>query len=348
MSSKIILTSELTDAIPKNDCDVTNQHEIENPATNISTQINLNGTSVATDAAVESCRDKKNENMLHPNADTNHVETKNKNKKSKTTIDDSESSKELKDVNTEGDHMETNDNEKTNDNYSALASTDDNPKVEYTNKRIAKQFRVSSTNKIHKNTGGKVSKIFFGTVENLIPGTVKMWKILYDDGDVDIISRTNLLDAIKYYDINRKYDTNHAHKKPISPLLQQKREEEDEKGGIDAANRTTTKTRVTNIKTKATPPKKGKKTKAKVARKEAFAEWTGPPNEDIDGGWPKGWVKKVFARKNGASKGSTDRYWYSPEEKFKLRSIVQVKKFLKALVETKGDEKKAKKTMLNY
>jgi hypothetical protein len=60
------------------------------------------------------------------------------------------------------------------------------------------------------------------------------------------------------------------------------------------------------------------------------------------------WVKKVFARKNGASKGATDRYWYSPKQKFKLRSMVQVRKFLKALAETKGDEKRAKEMMVNY
>jgi hypothetical protein len=60
------------------------------------------------------------------------------------------------------------------------------------------------------------------------------------------------------------------------------------------------------------------------------------------------WVKKVFSRKNGASKGVTDRYWYSPKEKFKLRSMVQVRKFLKALAGTEGDEKMAKKKMANY
>ena len=51
---------------------------------------------------------------------------------------------------------------------------------------------------------------------------------------------------------------------------------------------------------------------------------------------------KVFVRNNGATKGTKDRYWYSPNEKYKLRSMVQVKKFLKALAENKGDEKKAK------
>lgn len=344
MSSKTILPLDLTNAIPKNDCTVTDQHEIENPVVKESAQVDLNGTSGTTHNAVESNTEKQDE-KAHPGADTNYVETENISKKSMTIID--ESSKVLKGSNVEVDHMETNDNKKVNYECSTLTSSEDKLKVEHTNKRIAKQFRVSSTNKIHSDTGGKVNKIYFGTVENLIPGKVNLWRILYDDGDVDIMSRTNLLDAIKYYDINKKHDTNLAHKKPISPLLERS-EEGDRKSAIETATASTTKKRTKNLKTKATPPKKGKKTKTKVSRKEVLPVWTGPPDEDIDGGWPKGWVKKIFARKNGATKGSTDRYWYSPKEKFKLRSMVQVRKFLKALAETKGDERKAKETMIKY
>jgi len=330
MSSKTIIPSDLTGNIPKSDSAIPNQHEIENPAINVSTQISLTGTSVNAHIAAEIDPEKRNEDVLHPNEDTINVETKIKNEKSKskTSINDSESSKELKDNNAEIVHVETNDNAKTNDKNSTLVSTEGNQKIEFTNQRIAKQFRVSSTNKIHTNTGGKVNKIFFGTVEKIIPGKGKMWRIMYDDGDVDIMSRTNILNAIRYYDKNRKYDTNHAHKILISPLLNS--EEKD------------------MSTTKASPPKKGKKIKAKVTRKEPLPVWTGTPDEDIDGGWPKGWVKKVYARKNGATKGATDRYWYSPKEKFKLRSMVQVRKFLKALAGTKGDEIMAKKTMVNY
>ena len=54
------------------------------------------------------------------------------------------------------------------------------------------------------------------------------------------------------------------------------------------------------------------------------------------------WVKKVYGRTGGATKGRSDKYWYSPKEKFKLRSMTQVKKFLMALAESKGDEIKAK------
>lgn len=57
------------------------------------------------------------------------------------------------------------------------------------------------------------------------------------------------------------------------------------------------------------------------------------------------WVKKVFVRNGGATKGRGDRYWYSPKEKYKLRSMVQVKRFLKALAENNGNEIKAKSAM---
>lgn len=56
-------------------------------------------------------------------------------------------------------------------------------------------------------------------------------------------------------------------------------------------------------------------------------------------------MKKVFVRNGGASKGLKDRYWYSPKEKYKIRSMIQVKRFLKALAENDGDEIKAKNAM---
>jgi hypothetical protein len=50
---------------------------------------------------------------------------------------------------------------------------------------------------------------------------------------------------------------------------------------------------------------------------------------------------KKFSRMGGATKGSVDRYWYSPTLQIKLRSMVQVKKFLAALKDNGGDEEKA-------
>lgn len=73
--------------------------------------------------------------------------------------------------------------------------------------------------------------------------------------------------------------------------------------------------------------------------------WVGAPTEDLDGGWPEGWIKKIFERKSGKTKGGTDRYWFSPDQNYKLRSMIEVKKFMKALEQTNGDEVAAKKLM---
>ena len=50
---------------------------------------------------------------------------------------------------------------------------------------------------------------------------------------------------------------------------------------------------------------------------------------------------KKYARKGGATQGHVDRYWFTPEKKFKLRSMVQVKNFIDAMKENKGDEEKS-------
>jgi hypothetical protein len=58
-------------------------------------------------------------------------------------------------------------------------------------------------------------------------------------------------------------------------------------------------------------------------------------------GWaadlPEGWIQKIYKRESGASKGRKDKYWISPVESIKLKSWVQVKKFLCAL-KIEGDE----------
>jgi hypothetical protein len=103
---------------------------------------------------------------------------------------------------------------------------------------------------------------------------------------------------------------------------------------------------------KSPPPKKKQAPSAKSSLKmregTAPPVWEGTPDEPCKGGWPKGWIKRVFQRKNGASKGHTDRYWYSPISSFKLRSMVEVHKFMTALKAAKGDEATAKRTMKNY
>ena len=109
---------------------------------------------------------------------------------------------------------------------------------------------------------------------------------------------------------------------------------------------------------KSTTPSKTPNKKAKTAengstpakstdgkRVPATEVWSGPPDDKIEGGWPKGWLKKKFERSSGTSKGTHDRYWFSPVEQYKFRSIKEVKKFLDCLKKTGGDETKAKKLM---
>lgn len=186
---------------------------------------------------------------------------------------------ELKGDSIETTHVETNEIEKC----STFGSTEDNQKVEFLNKRIAKQFRVSSSNKIHKSMGGKVNKIFFGTVDCTIPGKEEKWRILYDDGDVDIMLRINVIDAIRYYAINKHYDT-----KITTSTTPQKMKREEGRGGCNAANISTNVKHTKTIKAKSTPPKRGKKIKGKAGKTETAPVWTGPPDEELDGGWPEG------------------------------------------------------------
>ena len=71
--------------------------------------------------------------------------------------------------------------------------------------------------------------------------------------------------------------------------------------------------------------------------------YCGPPTETIDGGWPEGWVKKTFERRGTVNTdGRKDNYWYTPKEQLKLRSILEVKRFMSSLEEAGGDEKKAR------
>jgi hypothetical protein len=83
---------------------------------------------------------------------------------------------------------------------------------------------------------------------------------------------------------------------------------------------------------KLTPAANGKKSS------EPKEVSCGAPDEPIDGGWPPGWTKRTFERKSGASKRHTDRYWYTPQKEYKLRSMVEVKRFMAFVKDTNGDE----------
>jgi hypothetical protein len=87
------------------------------------------------------------------------------------------------------------------------------------------------------------------------------------------------------------------------------------------------------------------KKKSTLSKTGLIAE--GPPDEKLENGeeWPPGWTRRVYARKNGATKNRKDRYWYTPVENFKLRSMVDVKRFLAALKAANGEETTAKQAI---
>ncbi len=72
---------------------------------------------------------------------------------------------------------------------------------------------------------------------------------------------------------------------------------------------------------------------------------SGLPTDALGEGleWPKGWTKIKKQRLGGASAGTFDCYWISPILKFRLRSLPEVRKFLRALQANGGDEVLAKK-----
>jgi hypothetical protein len=82
------------------------------------------------------------------------------------------------------------------------------------------------------------------------------------------------------------------------------------------------------------------KPKAETTRVKPQEVWSGPPDEFLEGGWPPGWFKRTFSRMSSA-KAHTDSYWYSPKEKYKLRSMKEVRRFMDALRVENGDEKEA-------
>jgi hypothetical protein len=192
------------------------------------------------------------------------------------TKDDENENEELKDL-----LIDPGSDKKENmANNSAISSctVDVNKEDEFTDKRVAKIFSVISSNKLHQNNNGRVNRIFFGTVEKPIGGKeLKLWKIIFDDGDEDILTHVHLLNAIILYDQNKKYDK----QSNSLPLLL-----DEEMDSIDIAS-----TRIKHGKKKAkAPPKRGKKThSSKVPRaRELEPISVGPPDEELSGGWPAG------------------------------------------------------------
>ena len=149
------------------------------------------------------------------------------------------------------------------------------------------------------------------------------------------MKRDDLETALKFYDECSKHDN---YKKRPSSVLDD--DDDDDDWYQLMKKRINSKKSSNNNSTAAT----GGATK-KAKRGGEPPVWEGAPDEDLEGGWPDGWVKKLYARKNGATKGTKDRYWFTPVEKYKLRSMNEVKRFMAALQKTDGDEKQAKSIM---
>ena len=124
-----------------------------------------------------------------------------------------------------------------------------------------------------------------------------------------------------------------------------------ESAGAQSGTKRNTTADASNIKAKkqktpprkkATPKKKQQAAKEKNAPRPPAKEiWSGEPDDPLEGGWPAGWTKKTFQRQSGATKGSTDSYWFSPLTKRKLRSMTEVRRFVKALKEVDGGDEDA-------
>lgn len=93
----------------------------------------------------------------------------------------------------------------------------------------------------------------------------------------------------------------------------------------------------------------GASSKGRLAGRRAGAAKllsSGPPDEEIKGGWTGNWIKKVYQRQSGATKGSKDRYWFTPTLQLKLRSLREVQRFQEAMVSCNGNEKAAYKAAM--
>jgi Methyl-CpG binding domain len=257
------------------------------------------------------------------------------------------------------------------------------PPPDFLNKRIARVFRVKSTNRQHQKLG-YVHKIFFGTVVSnhylqrgveassskkkekktkQMANTEEIpeqysWHILYDDGDEGVLNLDAMKRSRKYYDDNSFFD-----RRKVLAVRSDEEDNDDEgdaadddyvESDLDESPKPETPAVATNNKTKTArkptasnnPKEKSKdnpklKGEATAPREPPKMIFEGPPDEHINGGWPEGWMKRTFERKGGATKGQTDRYWYTPKNKYKLRSMAEVARFISALEQRNGDENAA-------
>ena len=99
---------------------------------------------------------------------------------------------------------------------------------------------------------------------------------------------------------------------------------------------------------KPTPAKAKKETvkrqtKASTDKSASDPVYVGVPTKFLrEEGWPEGWVERQYERQSGMTKSRIDFYWFPPTtdgRERKLRSIVEVKRYLGVLARTGSEDK---------
>jgi len=134
------------------------------------------------------------------------------------------------------------------------------------------------------------------------------------------------LDSLKKYPMAFSFYLNdNGTSKSVAQLSSDKWTKDGEK----ASKKKTTTKRIPNKSSVSTASLGSVRTPAKLISTE-------PLGSDL----PTGWVKKCFERSSGNSKGHIDRYFYSPQNQIKFRSMKNVQTFVHILKEPciNGDE----------
>ena len=89
---------------------------------------------------------------------------------------------------------------------------------------------------------------------------------------------------------------------------------------------------------KSVPRKSKHDITGNTANKPPEEIYRGPPEEEMEGGWPQGWLQVTVQRRVGRK--IKDRYYFSPSCK-KFRSLKETKDFLALAEKAGGDEEEA-------
>jgi len=134
----------------------------------------------------------------------------------------------------------------------------------------------------------------------------------------------------------------------ISPTPRDRHGKRTKKMAAKSALKPPTKRPEASNKKKDAPKKKKTTAKARtpgiVKRDTKKRIYHGPPlaTDAIDGIDFTGWLKESYERAGGATVGRPDHYWYTPKQRFQLRSKAEIKRFCAAMLKEKDEEKAAK------